>query len=82
MEAGVGKLSEASYEQMYAALKRITKYQSVESLHRYASRDYGVDAGEAIEMAYENVIGEAKAGLRKVRNPAAGRAALSRTKEG
>ena len=52
------------YTQMRRALQRITKYQSVSSLHRYALRDYGLDANEAIEMAYENVIQEAKVGLR------------------
>jgi hypothetical protein len=62
-------MSEADYAQMYAALKRIASYQTSDSLHRHSRRDYGVDAFEAIEMAYENVLAEAKNGLRKVRKP-------------
>jgi hypothetical protein len=73
-----GEISGAHYAQMYAALKRIKSYQSVESLHRHSHRDYGVDAFEAIEMSYENILAEAKDGLHKVRKPPlpAGRKAL------
>jgi hypothetical protein len=53
--------------QLYAALKRIAGYQSPASLHRYAERDYVVGGSEAIEMAYENVIQEAKNALKGVR---------------
>lgn len=52
---------------LHAALKRIASYQSPASLRRYADRDYGCDGEEAIEMAYENVISEAKAAIKGVR---------------
>ena len=55
------------YAKMYIALSRISRYMSVESLKRNANREYGLAPSEAIEMAYENVIGEAKGGLRSVR---------------
>ena len=60
------------YAQMYAALQRIKAYQSPERLKKHSARDWGLDDGnEAIEYAYENVLSEAKAGLRGVRKPAA-----------
>lgn len=54
---------------LYSALKRISAYAMPESLHRHAQRDYGVDGPEAIEMAYENVIFEAKHAIKGVRVP-------------
>lgn len=54
---------------LYASLRRITGYQSVESLRRYSEKDYGLSTNEALEMAYENVIGEARNGLKGVRRP-------------
>lgn len=56
-------------KRLYSALKRIAAYQSVASLRRYAQGDYGVDAEAAIEMAYENVIEEAKRATKGVRRP-------------
>lgn len=56
---------------LYAALKRITQYQTVANLRRYAVQDYGVDGNEAVEYAYENVIWEAKAAIKGVRLPKA-----------
>lgn len=58
------------YAQMYAALERIKAYQSVARLRTHCARDWGViDPNEAIEYAYENVLQEAKNGLRGVRRP-------------
>lgn len=54
---------------LYAALKRISKYQTPASLRRFSSRDVGLDGDEAIEMAYENVIDEAKWAIRGIRAP-------------
>ena len=54
---------------LYRALARISSYQSIASLRRYAERDYGVRAEEAIEMAYENVVEEAKRAIKGVRLP-------------
>jgi hypothetical protein len=53
----------------FDALKRITKYQSVESLQRRSRGDYGLDSSEAIEYAYENVIQEARNAIRGKRRP-------------
>lgn len=57
-------------QRLYDALKTIANYQSPESLRRYAEKDYGCNADEAIEMAYENVIQTAKNAIRGMRRPA------------
>ena len=56
-------------QRLYDALKRIASYQPPESLHRTAGRVYGLDGNEAIEMAYENVISEAKSAIKGMRRP-------------
>jgi hypothetical protein len=61
-------MSEVNFK-MYAALKRITKYQTVPQLQRTAGKDYGLEFNEALEYAYENVIQEAKNGIKGVRLP-------------
>lgn len=48
-------------------LKRIAGYEMPEKLRRISEREYGCDADEAIEMAYENVIWEAKAAIKGIR---------------
>lgn len=63
-------MNEKHYAQMYAALARIKAYQSIARLRSHSARDWGlVDPNEAIEYAYENVLQEAKSGLRGVRRP-------------
>ena len=62
-------MTQAKIEQMYNALKRITMYESVKQLRRNSEDRYGLDAHEALEYAYENVVSEAHAGLRGVRMP-------------
>ena len=57
------------YARMYVALRRISAYQSPERLHRSSEKEWGLPADEAIEMAYENVIQEAKDGLRGIYKP-------------
>lgn len=52
---------------LFSALKRIAAYQTPAYLRRHAERDWGCDADEAIEMAYENVIAEAKQAIKGVR---------------
>jgi hypothetical protein len=64
-------LEHRSYAQMYGALHRICAYQTPDELRKRSIKDYGLDAEEAIEMAYENILQEAKAGLRRLRKPAA-----------
>lgn len=62
-------------ERFYVALKRITAYMTVAQLRRAAERQYGLEHTEALEMAYENVIEEAKTALRGYRRkPRAGTA--------
>lgn len=45
------------------ALKKITMYDQPERLHKRAEKSYGLTGEEAIEMAYENVLNEARIGL-------------------
>lgn len=54
---------------LYAALKRISQYDNPMKLARRAEKDYGLEPEEAIEMAYENVLNEAKSALKGVRRP-------------
>jgi len=54
---------------LFATLKRITGYQSPERLRRNSVTEYGLDANEAIEMAYENVIEEARSAVKGLRVP-------------
>lgn len=62
-------MSDNNEAQYYHTLKRIASYQSVASLRRYSERDYGINAEYAVEMAYENVISEAKLAIRGKRRP-------------
>lgn len=59
-------------DRFYAALKRITAYQTPAQLRRNSERQYGLDHAEALEMAYENVIEEARSALRGYRKPVSG----------
>lgn len=52
---------------LFDALKRIAAYDPPERIRRNSERDYGLDADEAIEYAYENVICEAKHATKGVR---------------
>lgn len=60
---------ERHLNQMYRALKTITAYQSPEKLQRSSETEWGLRYSEALEYAYENVIAEAKAGLKGIRRP-------------
>jgi hypothetical protein len=57
------------YAQMYAALYRISKYMRPDQLRRKGEKLYGLSGEEAVEMAYENILQEAKDGMRAVRKP-------------
>lgn len=50
-------------DRFYHALKRIKAYMSPERLRREAERQYGLSYEEALEMAYDNVQGEAISAL-------------------
>ena len=53
---------------LYGALKRIASYQPVERLQRKSWDDWGLaDGDEAVAMAYENVLQEAKSAIKGVR---------------
>ena len=58
-------------EKFYGALKRISAYMPASKLRARAEKLYGLEGNEAIEMAYENVIEEAKRALRGYRKPKA-----------
>ena len=53
----------------FDALKRITKYQSPEHLRKHSERDWGLNFEEALEMAYENVVGDARRAIKGKRRP-------------
>ena len=55
----------------FDALKRIASYEPPERLRRNSGDDYGLDADEAIEYAYQNVIAEAKGALKGMKRPIA-----------
>ena len=60
------KTAEVTY---YDVLKRIASYLPPSQLRRTAGQQYGLDYEEALEMAYENVLIEAKSALRGKRRP-------------
>lgn len=53
----------------YDALKRISLYDAPDRLRKRAQKDYGLCGGEAVEMAYENVLNEARMAIRGKRRP-------------
>lgn len=57
-------------QKLYDALKRISQYDPPERLHKRSECDWGLPADEAIEMAYENVLEEAKSTIRGMKRPA------------
>ena len=56
-------------QKYYDALKRISQYESPERLKRNAEKDYGLEGHEVIEMAYDNVLNEAKRAIKGMRRP-------------
>jgi hypothetical protein len=55
------------HEQMRVALTRIKAYQPPAKLMRNSLSKYGLEPVEAVEMAYDNVLEEARIGLKGVR---------------
>ncbi|MBN9393076.1 MAG: hypothetical protein J0I20_33900 [Chloroflexi bacterium] len=53
----------------YETLERISKYDSPEKLKKNSGKDWGLNYHEALEMAYENVIEEAKGAIKGRRRP-------------
>ena len=60
-------MKETREQRFETALRRIAAYDSPARLRRDSERSYGLDYAEALEMAYENIQGEAKAVLRGLR---------------
>ena len=56
-------------QRYFDALKRITTYQSAPHLRQHSDGEYGLPFEEALEMAYENVIEEARAAVKGRRRP-------------
>ena len=55
------------FNQMLNALKKIKAYQSPEKLRKDSSKDWGLDFEESIEMAYENIQGDAAFACKNVK---------------
>jgi hypothetical protein len=53
----------------FIVLKRIARYMDTEELHRRGEKLYGVSGPEAVEMAYENVLAEARGAIKGKRAP-------------
>lgn len=57
-------------QRLYDALRRIAKeYMSPTQLRRSSQWLYGLEYDEALEVAYENIIAEARSALRGIRRP-------------
>jgi hypothetical protein len=54
----------AEHAHMKQAMRRIAAYTPPNKLRRIAEKKYGLPEEEAVEMAYDNVLEEAKSGLR------------------
>lgn len=59
----------ANERRYFDALRQITAYDSPERIERTAERDWGLEPHEALQMAYDNIQGEARAALHGKRRP-------------
>lgn len=63
-------MKQSNEQHYFDVLKHIAKnYQSIEHLRRNAEKQYGLDAEEAIEYAYENIIWDAQRAIKGKRRP-------------
>ncbi len=62
-------MSKETEQRYFDALKRIAAYSSPEHLRDHSEKEYGLLFDEALEMAYENVIEEARAVIQGRRRP-------------
>lgn len=61
---------QSNEQRYYDALIRIGRcYDTAEKVLRNAERRYGLDGSEALQMAYENIQGEALIAIRGKRRP-------------
>lgn len=56
-------------QKLFDALKRITHYYTSEYLHKHSEEMYGLSGDEAVEMAYDNVLADAKQTIKGMRRP-------------
>jgi hypothetical protein len=56
-------------QKLFDALRRIAAYDSPSKLRKSAESEYGLSYTEALEMAYENIIQEAKSATKGMRRP-------------
>lgn len=68
-------------QRLYDALKRISMYDKPERIRRDAGKRYGLDPVEAVEMAYENILAEAKAAIKGMRRPKVAQEQAGKEKE-
>lgn len=55
------------FNMMLSALRTIKSYQSPGAIKKDRGKDWGLDAEEAIEMAYENIQATAKNSCRNIK---------------
>jgi hypothetical protein len=60
---------QSNEQRYYDALKRISKYSPPHWIPKHGEKEWGCPAQECLEMAYENVLTEAKVALGKRRRP-------------
>jgi hypothetical protein len=60
---------QSKVQRLYDALRRIADFQTSERLRKVSLSQYGLEFSESIEMAYDNVIGEAKSAIKGMRRP-------------
>lgn len=58
-------------QKLWDVMKRIASYQDPEKLKKDSLKQLGLPGEEAIEMAYENVLSEARSAVKGVRRPKA-----------
>lgn len=60
-------ISEENVLRMYKALKQINKHYSPAKLRKQCGGNFGFSYEESLEMAYENVLMEAKHAIKGIR---------------
>jgi hypothetical protein len=69
LEVNMTNKQKENYNKMLSTLKRIAKgYDSSDKIIRNSEKDYGLDAQEALEYAYDNLQHEAKSCIKGIRS--------------
>lgn len=61
------KAQREQFNRMRFALKMIAGYQTPDQLRRDCEKDYGLEYHDALEMAYENLLEDARTAVKGVR---------------